>query len=143
MVLLSLGALFLAAFGILSLSKDALFFGLVPTAPGSGLFGTVPEKFYLGLGLLIGLVAGPLQAASRTVLARLAPPEHLGELFRPLRFVGTAHLLSAPTLVALVTGLAASQKAAFRCCLPSSRSAVCAAERACAKPPVEARRDRR
>ncbi|WP_332118897.1 MFS transporter [Azorhizobium caulinodans] len=110
-VLLSLGALFLAAFGILSLSKDALFFGLVPTAPGSGLFGTVPEKFYLGLGLLIGLVAGPLQAASRTVLARLAPPEHLGEYFGLFALSGRLTSFAAPTLVALVTGLAASQKA--------------------------------
>ncbi|GGF81277.1 MFS transporter [Azorhizobium oxalatiphilum] len=110
-VLLCLGALTFAALGILSLSKDALLFGLVPTAPGSGLFGTAPEKAYLGLGLIIGLVAGPLQAASRTLLARLAPPEHLTEYFGLFSLSGRLTSFAAPMLVALVTALAASQKA--------------------------------
>ena len=56
-----LGALFcllLACIGILSLEREALFFGLYPTAPATGLFASAPEKVYVGLGLLIGLVAG-------------------------------------------------------------------------------------
>ncbi|WP_029003470.1 MFS transporter [Azorhizobium doebereinerae] len=110
-VLIALACLFVAALGVLSLARDSLLFGLIPTAPGTGLFGTLPEKFYLGLGLLIGLVAGPLQAASRTVLARLAPPEHLGEFFGLFALSGRLTSFAAPTLVAIVTGLAASQRA--------------------------------
>ena len=49
--------------------------------PGDGLFASLPEKVYLGLGLLIGLVAGPLQASSRSLLARIAPPARIGEFF--------------------------------------------------------------
>ncbi|MGU3495529.1 MFS transporter [Xanthobacteraceae bacterium A53D] len=110
-VLISLALLFLASLGILSLDRDAVLFGLVPTAPGHGLFGSLPEKIYLALGLMIGLVAGPLQAASRTTLARLAPPAHLGEYFGLFALSGRVTSFAAPTLIALVTGLAASQKA--------------------------------
>ena len=110
-VLGGLVLLFTASFGILCVDRDGLLFGLFPTAPGHGLFGTVPERVYLGLGLVIGLVAGPLQAASRTILARLAPPEHLGEYFGLFALSGRVTSFAAPTLVAVVTGLAASQKA--------------------------------
>ncbi len=110
-VLIALACLFLAALGILSLGRDSLLFGLIRTAPGSGLFGTLPEQVYLGLGLLIGLVAGPLQAASRTVLARLAPPEHLGEFFGLFALSGRLTSFAATTAVAVVTGLMASQRA--------------------------------
>ncbi len=106
----ALACLILACVGLLSLSRDALLFGLVPTAPAHGLFATLPERFYLGLGLLIGLVAGPLQAASRTLLVRLAPEAHLAECFGLFALSGKITSFAAPTSVAIVTAATGSQR---------------------------------
>jgi len=110
-ILTSLLCLIVACLGLLSVAKDSVLFGLVPTAPGQGLYATTPERVYVGLGLLIGLVAGPLQAASRTLLVRLAPPEHLAECFGLFALSGRITSFAAPTTVAIVTALTASQKA--------------------------------
>ncbi|MFH3479421.1 MFS transporter [Xanthobacter variabilis] len=110
-ILVSLISLIAACIGLLSLARDSVLFGLLPTAPASGLFATVPEQAYLGLGLLIGLVAGPLQAASRTLLVRLAPTEHLTECFGLFALSGRITSFAAPTTVALVTAITASQRA--------------------------------
>ncbi len=105
-----LGLLF-ACIGLLSVDRTSILFGLVPTASGTGLYGTVPEKVYVGLGLLIGAVAGPLQAASRTLLVRLAPPENIGECFGLFALSGKITSFAAPTSVAIVTALTQSQRA--------------------------------
>ncbi|MFG1478813.1 MFS transporter [Xanthobacter sp. V4C-4] len=110
-ILASLACLIVACLGLLSLARDAVLFGLVPTAPASGLFATVPERVYLGLGLLIGAVAGPLQAASRTLLVRLAPAENLAECFGLFALSGRITSFAAPTTVAVVTAVTASQRA--------------------------------
>jgi UMF1 family MFS transporter len=78
---------------------------------GGGLFGSAAEKLYLALGLLIGLAAGPLQAASRTLLVRLAPQEKLAEFFGLFALSGKITSFAAPTLVATVTAVTVSQKA--------------------------------
>lgn len=110
-ILGSLAVLLFASLGILAVSRDALLFGLVPTAPAEGLYATLPERIYVGLGLLIGLVAGPLQAASRTLLVRLAPASHLTECFGLFALSGKITSFAAPTSVALVTAATGSQKA--------------------------------
>ncbi|MEP9352102.1 MFS transporter [Xanthobacter sp. KR7-65] len=110
-ILGALLALLVACAGLLSVSRDSILFGLVPTAPGDGLYGTLPEKVYVGLGLLIGAVAGPLQAASRTLLVRLAPAENLTECFGLFALSGKITSFFAPTSVAIVTAATASQKA--------------------------------
>ncbi len=110
-ILGALLALLFACVGLLSVARDSILFGLVPTAPGTGLYGTVPEKVYVGLGLLIGAVAGPLQAASRTLLVRLAPPENIGECFGLFALSGKITSFAAPTTVAIVTALTQSQRA--------------------------------
>ncbi|WP_454915633.1 MFS transporter [Xanthobacter sediminis] len=110
-ILTALSCLIMACLGLLSLGRDSVLFGLLPTPSATGLFATVPEKAYLGLGLLIGAVAGPLQAASRTLLVRLAPPEHLAECFGLFALSGRITSFAAPTTVALVTALTASQRA--------------------------------
>ncbi|QRG06430.1 MFS transporter [Xanthobacter dioxanivorans] len=111
-ILAALVALLVACLGLLSLDRDAVLFGLVPTAPGAGgLFGSLPEKAYVGFGLLIGLVAGPLQAASRTLLVRLAPRENMAECFGLFALSGKITSFAAPTSVAVVTAATGSQKA--------------------------------
>jgi UMF1 family MFS transporter len=63
------------------------------------------------VGLLLGIAAGPLQAASRTLLVRLAPPERVTQHFGLLALSGKVTSFFGPLLVALVTGVFASQKA--------------------------------
>jgi UMF1 family MFS transporter len=98
---------------ILSVDRDKILFVISVTPPvtGGGLFGSAAEKLYLALGLLIGLAAGPLQAASRTLLVRLAPQEKLAEFFGLFALSGKITSFAAPTLVATVTAVTVSQKA--------------------------------
>lgn len=109
----SIACLLLACVGILSLAPDRILFVIeaAPATSGDGLFGSLPEKVYLGLGLLIGLVAGPLQASSRSLMARLAPPERVGEFFGLFALSGKVTSFLGPTLVALATTVFASQRA--------------------------------
>ncbi len=112
-VLGAIACLLLACLGILSLGRDTVFFVIAaaPATPGDGLFASLPEKVYLGLGLLIGLVAGPLQASSRSLMARLAPEGRTGEFFGLFALSGKVTSFLGPTLVALATTVFASQRA--------------------------------
>ena len=104
----------LAAIGaILSIDRDTLFFVIkvAPPVPGGGLFAAPAEKAYLVLGFLIGMAAGPLQAASRTLLIRLAPKDRITQYFGLFALSGKVTSFMAPLAVSIVTGLMASQKA--------------------------------
>ncbi len=112
-VLGSIACLLFACLGILSLAADRVLFVVpaAPPVPGDGLFVSLPEQVYLALGLLIGLVAGPLQAASRSLMARLAPAGRHGEFFGLFALSGKVTSFMGPTFVALATSLFASQQA--------------------------------
>jgi UMF1 family MFS transporter len=111
-ILASLALLILASLGILSVSRDTiLFFISVAPPAGAGLFDSAAERLYIGLGLLIGAAAGPMQAASRTLLARLSPPGQLAQFYGLFALSGKLTSFSAPLLVATVTAATASQKA--------------------------------
>ncbi len=109
----SLVLLIVAVVGILGTTRDGILFvvAVAPPTPGDGLFVAASERMYLALGLLIGLVAGPLQAASRTLLVRLAPPDDIGQCFGLFALSGKVTSFLGPTLVAVITGLAESQRA--------------------------------
>lgn len=112
-ILFSLSVLIVASIGIVGTSREvALYvFAVAPPDAMPGLFSGVSEKVYIGLGLLIGVVAGPLQAASRTLLIRLSPPGKIGQNFGLFALSGKVTSFLGPTLVALVTALTASQRA--------------------------------
>lgn len=112
-ILGAIACLLFACLGILSLGPGQVAFVIeaAPATPGDGLFASLPEKVYLGLGLLIGLVAGPLQASSRSLLARIAPPARIGEFFGLFALAGKVTSFLGPTLVALATTIFASQRA--------------------------------
>jgi len=112
-ILGAIACLLFACIGILSLGPGQVAFVIeaAPATPGDGLFASLPEKVYLGLGLLIGLVAGPLQASSRSLLARIAPPARIGEFFGLFALAGKVTSFLGPTLVALATTIFASQRA--------------------------------
>ncbi len=102
-----------ACLGALSLGPGHVFF-VVPTqppAPGDGLFGATAEKVFLGFGMLMGLVAGPLQSASRSLMARLSPPERCGQFFGLFALSGKVTSFVGPMLVALATDVTRRQEA--------------------------------
>lgn len=82
-VLLSLVLLIVATFGIISTGPGYTFFGIIDLSAMStpGIFGTAAEKTYILFGVLIGLAFGPVQASSRSYLARSVPPKEAGRYF--------------------------------------------------------------
>jgi UMF1 family MFS transporter len=109
----SMVVLLIAIIAILSVDRDRIFFvfAVVPPMPGAGLFAAPAEKVYIGLGLLIGLAAGPLQAASRSMLIQLAPRERMTQYFGLFALSGKVTSFMAPLAVSLVTSITSSQKA--------------------------------
>ena len=109
----SLAALVLVCLAILSLGREHVLFVVetAPPAPGDGLYGTAPEKAFLLLGLVIGAVAGPLQASSRSLLGRLVPPSEAGRFFGLLTLSGKATSFLAPLIVAVATQASGTQAA--------------------------------
>jgi UMF1 family MFS transporter len=77
----------------------------------SALFASLAEKVFLGFGILIGIFGGPLQAASRTMLSRLAPPEMVAEFYGLYALSGKATAFLAPFIVAGMTQAFDSQRA--------------------------------
>jgi UMF1 family MFS transporter len=112
-VLGSLVVLVICCCAILSVSRDRILFFLpvAPPLPGHGMFASTAERLYVVLGALIGMSAGPLQAASRTLLVRLAPHDRLAQFFGLFALSGKLTSFMGPFLVAAVTAATASQKA--------------------------------
>jgi len=98
---------------ILSLSPDRIFLviAVAPPFPGDGIFASTAEKVYILLGALIGAAAGPLQAASRTLLVRLAPEDRLAQFFGLFALSGKLTSFMGPLLVATATAVFTSQRA--------------------------------
>ena len=101
-----------AIIAILLVQKDAiLFIKVAPPAPGGALFASAAERAYLILGCLIGAAGAPLQAASRSLLIRLAPKDRIAQYFGLFALTGKVTSFIGPLLIGLVTAATASQKA--------------------------------
>jgi len=61
-------------------------------------------------GAIIGLFVGPVQAASRSFMARLSPPERQTEFFGLFALSGRATTFAGPALVALLTETTGNQR---------------------------------
>ncbi len=104
--------LLLAITAILLVDKDSiLFVQVAPPAPGAALFSGAAERAYLVLGCLIGAAGGPLQAASRTLLIRLAPKDRIAQYFGLFALTGKVTSFIGPLLIGAITAVTASQKA--------------------------------
>ncbi len=111
-VVVSLVMLALATVGIVSTGPGFTLFGLLQLSAvdSGGLFGTAAEKAYIVYGLLIGLAFGPVQASSRSYMARSVTPEESGRYFGIYALAGRATSFAAPFLVATVTALSGSPR---------------------------------
>ncbi len=108
----SLIILLLSTIWILTVDRDhVLLMQVAPPVPGGGLFAAPAEKAYLLLGCLIGMAGGPLQAASRTLLIRMAPKDRIAQYFGLFALTGKVTSFVGPLLIGVITALTASQKA--------------------------------
>ncbi|MDK1387400.1 MFS transporter [Sinorhizobium sp. 8-89] len=111
-VVVSLVCLTLATLGIVSTGPGFTLFGLLtlPTDDTGGLFGTAAEKAYILYGLLVGIAFGPVQASSRSYLARSVAVEEAGRYFGLYALSGRATSFLAPASVATITVMADSAR---------------------------------
>jgi UMF1 family MFS transporter len=104
--------LLLSVIWILTVDRDSvLLFKVAPPVPGGGLFAATAERVYLLLGCLIGMAGGPLQAASRSLLIRMAPKDRIAQYFGLFALTGKVTSFVGPLLIGVVTAVTASQKA--------------------------------
>jgi UMF1 family MFS transporter len=111
-VIASLVLLNVATVGIVSTGPGFTLFGLVSlgSTDTGGLFGTAAEKAYIAYGLLIGIAFGPVQASSRSYLARSVSIDEAGRYFGLYALSGRATSFLAPFMVATVTAMAGSPR---------------------------------
>ncbi len=111
-----LGALVLMIAGLLGiLSVDVNAAGEAAAAgwlPGFDATGAIrpAEAFYLACSALIGLAAGPLQASSRSLLARMVPQDRIAEFFGLYAFSGKITAFLAPLVIGAVADATGSQR---------------------------------
>lgn len=108
----SLICLTIATLGIVSTGPGYTLFGLLqlPTTDAGGLFGTAAEKAYILFGLLVGIAFGPVQASSRSYLARSVSADEAGRYFGIYALSGRATTFLAPASVATVTLMTGSAR---------------------------------
>jgi len=104
-VIASLALLLVATLGIISTGPGFVFFGLVSLPPedSGGLFGTAAEKAYILFGLLIGIAFGPVQASSRSYLARSVDLSETGRYFGIYALSGRATSFMATFFFSMTT----------------------------------------
>src|SRR5262249_9732483 len=111
-ILSSLVILIVSGATILTIDRDRIgFLAVAPPIPVAALYASAAERAYVAVGLLIGAVAGPLQAAARSLLARLAPAERMTQFFGLFALSGKITSFVGPLLVGVVTAATESQKA--------------------------------
>jgi UMF1 family MFS transporter len=104
--------LLFAILAILLVDKDSIMFiKVAPPAPDGPLFAASAERAYLLLGCLIGAAGGPLQAASRTLLIRMAPKHRIAQYFGLFALTGKVTSFIGPLSIGVITAVTESQKA--------------------------------
>lgn len=111
-IMASLVILLVGVLGILSVDKSHVLFvtDVAPKVAGSAPFSSAGEKVYLAFAILIGLVAAPVQASARSLLARLAPADNVTLYFGLFAFSGKATAFLAPLMIAIVTQMTGSMR---------------------------------
>jgi UMF1 family MFS transporter len=78
--------------------------------PGTGMLLARSLGVFWGCGLVLGVFVGPVQAASRSYLARVAPPSLRNQMFGLYAFSGKATSFLGPLLVGWLTYISGSQR---------------------------------
>jgi UMF1 family MFS transporter len=80
-------------------------------ALGSALVLVESKTLFWILGAALGVFVGPAQAAGRSLMARLAPPELATEMFGLYALAGKATVFAGPLMLGLATDMFQSQRA--------------------------------
>jgi len=108
-----------ATIGIVGMSANGVLYVVPapPLSPDRGLFGSLQEKVFMAFALLLGICMGPMQAASRTMIGRLAPEGMSGEFFGLFALSGRATAWMAPLAIGIVTTATDSRRLGVACVL--------------------------
>lgn len=93
-------------------AKPTIIFSLVGLIiPATLILLVESQVLFWILGLILGIFVGPVQAASRSFLARIAPAELRNEIFGLYALSGKATAFVGPLLVGWISYWASSQRA--------------------------------
>jgi MFS transporter, UMF1 family len=111
-IIVALLALIVGAVGILSVDKTHVFFTteVAEKIVGSKPFSAPGEQVFLAFAVLVGVVSAPVQAASRSLLARIAPQDKITQFFGLFAFSGKVTAFLAPFCVAIITQETGNQR---------------------------------
>ena len=113
-VIISIGLTTVGLIAIVSITPDSIFFIPVVDAREPVWAGpflqTLPEQIYVSIGWILAMSITAAYAASRTLLARLAPAERMSEFFGLSALSGKATAFMAPLTVAFFTDVFNSQR---------------------------------
>jgi len=109
-VMMSVVGLMITAIMAVSITKDTLFF-VIPVDAYSytindltfGLYESLSEVVYVFVVIFLGTFSGPAQAASRALMANIAPRQYMTEFFGLFAFSGKATSWLAPAIIAFLT----------------------------------------
>jgi UMF1 family MFS transporter len=115
----AIAGVIIATVGIVGVTADRVLFLIeaAPLDPARGMFGSLQEKVFMGFALLLGFCMGPMQAASRTMIGRLAPPGMTGEFYGLFALSGRATAWMAPFAIGIITTATASNRLGVACVL--------------------------
>ena len=116
---IAIAGVIIATVGIVGVTADRVLF-FVPAEPLNatrGLFGSLQEKVFMAFALLLGFCMGPMQAASRTMIGRLAPHGMTGEFYGLFALSGRATAWMAPTAIGIITTATQSNRLGVACVL--------------------------
>ncbi|MEL7480637.1 MAG: MFS transporter [Pseudomonadota bacterium] len=112
-ILLELSLLIVVLVMQLSITEDALLFGLVPAGQivwEGGPFPRLCDVVYLGLLVPASMTLGALITSSRYMLVHIAPPSQIGQFFGFYAMAGSITVWIGPGLVGLMTTLSGDQR---------------------------------
>ncbi|MEZ5775959.1 MAG: MFS transporter [Hyphomicrobiaceae bacterium] len=111
-IMTSLVLAIIATLGVLSIDGEHVLF-VVPVAAktaGAGAFQSTAELVFIAFAIVVGVVAGPLYSSSRSLMARISPPDKLAQFFGMFAFSGKATSFIAPLLIAAMTLLTNNER---------------------------------
>ncbi|MEO0882137.1 MAG: MFS transporter [Pseudomonadota bacterium] len=97
----------------LSISKEAILFGLVPSADpiwGGSVFSSLSDVAYISLLVPSSFILGACISSSRYMLVHIAPPAQIGQFYGFYAMSGSVTVWLGPGLVDLMTSLSGSQR---------------------------------
>jgi UMF1 family MFS transporter len=115
----AIAGVIVATTGIVSVTADRVLFFIPADAldPGRAMFGSLQERVFMAFALLLGFCMGPMQAASRTLIGRIAPVGMTGEFFGLFALSGRATAWMAPLAIGIVTRVFESTRLGVACVL--------------------------